>query len=387
MIRIFADENIPFLKGVLEPYAHIEYFPGKQITREILKHADALLIRTRTKCNPELLTGTPVQFIASATIGFDHIDTDFCEKQNIFWTNAPGCNSSSVQQYVAAAMLKISSRFRFSLKDKTIGIIGVGNVGAKVEKFARVMGMNVILCDPPRARKESDGNFTSLENLLKESDIVTIHVPLNDGGEDNTFHLFDEKTLSKIRQGSWLFNTSRGEVTDTDALRKIVSPEKNVGTVIDVWENEPNIDRGLMLKSFISTPHIAGYSTDGKVNGTAMVVNSLCKYFNLPLVNWYPVDVPEPSDAEINIDGEGKSDEAVIGEAVSHSYNIYEDDRKLRSSPADFEKQRGAYPLRREFSSYRINLTEGTEEVHRMLVNLGFKLSPGDTGDPLKKQL
>ncbi len=197
MIRIIADDKIPFLKGVLEPYAKITYLTGNQINRKAVMEADALLVRTRTRCNSELLEGTPVKYIGTATIGFDHIDTDYCEKNNIKWINAPGCNSSSVQQYIAAALLRIASESGFSLRDKTIGIVGVGNVGSKVQKLAGILGMKVILNDPPRARSERTKIFVSLENVLKESDIITLHVPLNMDGRDKTNHFFDGNNFRK----------------------------------------------------------------------------------------------------------------------------------------------------------------------------------------------
>lgn len=375
-MKIVADDKIPFLQGVLEPFADIKYFPGNQITREILKHADALVIRTRTKCTPELLEGTSVQFIGTATIGFDHINAQFCDKQNIQWTNAPGCNSSSVQQYIAAALLKISSEFRFSLKDKTIGIIGVGNVGSKVEKFARILGMKVLLCDPPRARKEGNSNFTKLEILLGESDIVTIHVPLNFGNEDKTYHLFDEKSFKMMKKGAFFINSSRGEVVDTTSVKTVLRSGRLSGAVFDVWENEPDIDLELMTNVFVATPHIAGYSTDGKANGTAMVVNALSEKFNFPLKNWYPHEVPPPVQPVIEIDGKGKNNEEIIKEAIDHTYNINEDDRKLRSSPADFEKLRGDYPLRREFPAYSIKLSNSNKTILKLLEELGFKIVP-----------
>lgn len=382
MIRIIADDKIPFLKGVLEPYADIKYFPGNMITREMLKDADALIIRTRTKCTPQLLRDTSLQFIGTATIGFDHIDTQFCDKQNIHWTNAPGCNSSSVQQYVAAALLKISSDFSFNLKNKSLGIVGVGNVGSKVEKFARIMGMNILLCDPPRARNEGDANFTNLDNLLRDSDIVTVHVPLNLIGEDNTYHLFNETTFSKMKKGAWFFNSSRGEITETSALKNMLKSGILKGAVIDVWENEPDIDTELMAEVFIATPHIAGYSTDGKANGTAMVVNSLSRFFNLPLENWYPNDVPSPSNIDIIIDAKDKSDEEIVREAVFQTYYIEEDDKKLRLSPADFEKQRGNYRLRREFQAFHITLINNKKSTIKLLEALGFNArSVNDTGN------
>jgi len=375
MIKIVADDKIPFLRGALEPHAKVVYIPGKQINREILKDADALLIRTRTKCTENLLEGTGVRFIGTATIGFDHIDTHYCNKHNIRWTNAAGCNSLSVQQYIAAALLKISSEYDFDLKYKTLGIIGVGNVGSKVEKFARTMGMKVLLNDPPRARIEGKKNFRSLRTVLFESDIVTVHVPLNVVGEDCTYHLFDEKSLKKIKKGAWFINSSRGEVTDTYALKKILYSGKLSGAILDVWENEPDIDLELMAQTYIATPHIAGYSTDGKANGTAIVVNSLCKYFNLPSENWYAKNVPPPEFPYISIDCNSKSEEEIIREAVNHTYNINEDNEKLRLSPSDFEKLRGDYPLRREFSSYSIKLIGGTEKVRQILEIMGFRLN------------
>ena len=271
-MKIVADDKIPFLKGVLEPYAEVAYLPGNEISRKDIMDADALLIRTRTKCTESLLKDTRVRFIGTATIGFDHIDTQYCEKNKIIWTNAPGCNSASVQQYMAAAILKLASEFRFSLAGKTLGIIGVGNVGSQVEKLAKLLGMNVLLNDLPRARKEGDKNFVSLGEILYNSDIVTLHVPLNVVGEDSTYHLFDDKTFKKMKKGTWFINASRGEVTDTPSLKRALCSGKFGGAILDVWEHEPDIDIDLMSNTFLSTPHIAGYSTDGKANGTATFV-------------------------------------------------------------------------------------------------------------------
>jgi erythronate-4-phosphate dehydrogenase len=373
-MKIIADDKIPFLKGVLEPYADVAYLPGKEITKKVLAGADALLIRTRTKCTESLLKGTGIKFIGTATIGFDHIDTRYCKKNKIFWTNAPGCNSSSVQQYMAAALLKMASEFRFRLRDKTIGIVGVGNVGSKVEKFARLMGMNVLLNDPPRERKEGGRNFVKLGTILYESDIVTLHVPLNIVGEDLTYHFFDEKTFKKMKKGAWFINTSRGEVAETGAIRKTLYSGKLSGSILDVWENEPDIDLDLMSGTFLATPHIAGYSTDGKANGTSMVINSLSRYFNLPLKNWYPDNIPEPRNPVTTISCSGKTDQEIVMEAVFHTYNIDEDNIRLRFSPSDFEKQRGEYRLRREFPAYTIKLKVGTKQISKLLKNIGFKV-------------
>ncbi len=373
-MKVVADNKIPFLKGVLDSFADVVYLPGNEINNKNLADVDALLVRTRTSCNEELLSGSSVKFIGTATIGFDHIDTDYCDKNNIRWTNAPGCNSSSVQQYITSALLKISSEFRFELKGTTIGIVGVGNVGSKVEKAARLFGMQVLLNDPPRERREGTGNFVSLEEILKKSDIITVHVPLNIEGEDRTYHLFNEEILKKMKRGAWFINSSRGEVVKTLALKMLLGSDKQAGAIIDVWENEPDIDTELLDHIFIATPHIAGYSTDGKANGTAMVVNSMCRYFGLPLKNWYPENIPRPLKPEIVINCTGKSDEDILREAVFHTYNTSDDDIKLRSCPANFEKIRGDYPLRREFPSFTLILRGCSAVVFKKLEGLGFRL-------------
>jgi erythronate-4-phosphate dehydrogenase len=375
MIKIIADDRIPFLRGVLEPYALVEYMPGNKIDKKSLTGADALLIRTRTKCTESLLKGTDIRFIGTATIGFDHIDTRYCESHGIKWTNAPGCNSSSVQQYIAAALLKMSMEFKFDLKDKTIGIIGVGNVGSKVSSFARAVGMNILQNDPPRARKEGDKHFTDFDTVLAEADIITMHVPLNFVGHDKTYHMINDRTVKKMKKGAWIINSSRGEVAETSTLKKGLDTGRIGGVVIDVWEHEPDFDIELMHKTFISTPHIAGYSTDGKANGTSMVVNSLSKFFDIPLGKWYPEKMPEPSAPVIEISGKGKKPEDIIREAVFHSYNITEDDIRLRFSPSDFEKQRSEYPLRREFPAYTVRLGNSSKQVSKMLEALGFNIS------------
>jgi erythronate-4-phosphate dehydrogenase len=234
--------------------------------------------------------------------------------------------------------------------------------------------MNVILNDPPRSRNEGKKKFVDLVPLLSESDIVTVHVPLSFVGEDKTYYLFNDKSFRKMKKGAWFFNSSRGEVTETSSLKKVLGTGKLHGTVLDVWENEPDIDLELMEKAFIATPHIAGYSTDGKANGTAMVVNSLCRYFNLPLENWYPVDIPAPSVSSINIDVKGKSDDEIIREVVMQTYDIKDDDIKLRSNPSYFEKLRADYPLRREFPSYIVNFIGGNKRAQKILEEMGFKI-------------
>ena len=372
-IKIIADNKIPYLKGVLEPYADIEYYPGKMITSRIVKDADALFIRTRTKCNRDLLDGSNVKFITSATIGFDHIDTDYCKKQKIIWTNAPGCNSSSVQQYVASALVTLSRKHGFSLRNKTLGVIGVGHVGTKVVSLAEYLGINVLLNDPPRMRNESPCGFVTLEGILRDCDIITFHVPLNMSGEDKTYHMIDDKLLEQTNHDSFVINTSRGAVADTNALKNALKSGKIAGAVIDVWEGEPEIDNELLDLADIATAHIAGYSADGKANGTAMSVQAVSKFFNLGIENWRPDNILLHDNTVISINNKTKSYEDIIAEAVIATYNIMEDNKRMRQSPGTFEKQREDYPLRREFSSFTVKLSNKDQEVERVLRRMGFK--------------
>ena len=374
MLKIIIDDKIPYLEGVLEPYAEVEYIPGRQITNHVIRNADALVIRTRTKCDENLLKGTPVKFIATATIGFDHIDADYCNVNNIIWTNAPGCNSSSVMQYVTTALLKLERDRQLTLKGSTIGVVGVGNVGSKVAEAAGILGMKVLLNDPPRERREGIGRFVPIEEILSKSDVITLHVPLNMSGEDRTYHLVNDETLGMIKEGSWLINTSRGEVTDNIALKRALNKGRLAGIVLDVWENEPDIDRELLRKVFIATPHIAGYSADGKANGTSMSVHALSSFFNLPLTDWYPDNVPDPAQPLIALGGDGSRVEDIIAEAVFHTYRIEDDDRRLRSSPSEFERLRGNYPLRREFPFYSVKISDHTRKSTEILGKLGFRI-------------
>ena len=233
--------------------------------------------------------------------------------------------------------------------------------------------MRVLLNDPPRERNEGRNHFCDLEQILDESDIISLHVPLNINGQDRTLNMFNHDTFRQIRKGTWLINTSRGEVVETEALKKAIESDIVAGAVLDVWENEPELDIPLMHMSFLATPHIAGYSTDGKANGTSIVVWALSAYFDLPLADWTPAEIPPPPQPYISIDCDGKNIEEIVRRAVFHSYNIMEDDIKLRFDPARFEKIRGEYPLRREFNAYIIKLTGATAEIRKILETMGFR--------------
>ncbi len=373
MIKIVADDKIPFLKGALEEFADAVYLPGAKIAKKDLLDADALLVRTRTRCDASTLEGTKVKFVATATIGYDHIDTDYCESHGVFWTNAPGCNSASVAQYIASTLLSLALKDGFSLKGRVLGVVGVGNVGSKVAKVGEALGMRVLLNDPPRERAEGKGKFHSLDALLAESDIVSIHVPLTDEGPDKTFHLGDEAFFKKLSKRPYVINSSRGEVVSGDALKKALAQGLVKGAALDVWENEPDIDLDLMEALFQATPHIAGYSTDGKANGTSMSVNALARHFKLPMEEFSPSNVPQPPCPVIELE-QGASFEETVFKAVAKSYDVREDDARLRAKPSCFEQQRGDYPLRREFPAYAIKPKGKVEaDVLEALAKLGFK--------------
>ena len=374
-MKVVADDKIPFLKGVLESEGiEVVYLPGAKTTAADIANADAIITRTRTKCNEKLLEYSAVKFIATATIGFDHIDTDYVEKRGICWTNAPGCNSSSVAQYITSLRLNLAVKHNFKLADKVLGVVGVGYVGKKVAAVGRALGMKVLLNDPPRARAEGDKEFVSLDIVAQKADIITIHVPLEYEGEDKTFHLADEEFLNKLTQKQFIINASRGEVVDNAALRKVLEKRSIAGGVLDVWENEPEIDLELLNLLDYATPHIAGYSTDGKVNGTSMSVNALAKFFNLSerLQNWYPDNVPVPENTVIESPADGSLEEKLLY-IVSQSYNIADDTKALKQTPQDFEKLRGNDPLRREFGIFTV--VNADSQCAEVLKNLGFKVN------------
>jgi erythronate-4-phosphate dehydrogenase len=378
-MKIVADDKIPYLQGVLEPYAEVVYKPGKAISNRDVKDADALIIRTRTKCDANLLEGSSVKFIATATIGFDHIDQNYCRENNIYWTNAPGCNSSSVQQYIASVLAKLFRTEETLPGQSTLGIIGVGNVGSKVEKLGRTLGMKVMLNDPPREREEGGDQWSSLEEVIEKADIISLHVPLNTEGANKTHHLADRNFLDKIKPNTILINTSRGEVVDNAALKQALKEKTLKTAVLDVWENEPNIDQELMELLALATPHIAGYSRDGKANGTAQSIRTLSRFFGLGLDDWYPGNIEKPENPVIRIKPYGKPAQEIVLEAIEATYDVSADDSRLRENPETFEKQRGDYPVRREFHAYQLAVNENYPESSvKQLEKLGFQTIKSD---------
>ena len=389
-MKIIIDNKIPFIKGVFEPYAEVLYLPGKETTPELVKDADALITRTRTICNENLLKGSSVKAIATATIGFDHIDTGWCEANGIWWTNAPGCNSWSVKQYVSSVLVSLAKKHGLDLGDLTIGVVGVGNVGTKVAAAASALGMKVLLNDPPRVRANDYPSipgvgrdaFVDLDSIVKNADIITLHVPLEKGGEDPTWHLFDAERLSTLRADQILINSSRGPVVDNRALKAALEAKGLKGAVLDVWEGEPNLDAGLVGLLDFATPHIAGYSADGKANGTMMSVQAIASRFGLPLTDWRPYEIPAPTHGvntgaeaqSFTIDAAGKSRQQVLSEAILYAFDVAVDSDALRSDLSAFERLRGDYPVRREPSAFTITLENGSLELSEALKQLDFKV-------------
>jgi erythronate-4-phosphate dehydrogenase len=373
-MKFIIDDKIPYIQGALEPFGEVLYLSGPKTTPAIAKDADAIITRTRTICNEELLAGSAVKIIATATIGFDHIDTEYCDRVGIKWTNAPGCNSKSVEQYIASALFVLAERKGFELKGKTIGVVGVGQVGSKVARVCELFGMNVLLNDPPRARAEGHEQFCSIEKIMQEADFITLHVPLNIQGEDATYHMADERFFSTLKRKPYVFNSCRGEVLDTEAAKVAIEKKWISGLVIDCWENEPNLDLDLLKLVDLATPHIAGYSKDGKANGTTMSIQALSRFFGLGIDHWKAQQVEVPENTLLELDGSSLSEEALLSKAVLSTYDIRTDDTHLRSNPALFEKLRGDYPVRREYPVYTVKCLNVGKNVQEKLASLGFKI-------------
>ena len=323
-MKVVIDHKIPYIKEAIEKIAdEVVFLPGNAFTPGAVKDADALIVRTRTRCNRELLEGSQVKFIATATIGYDHIDTAYCQEAGITWTNCPGCNAGSVEQYIFSTLCLLKEKKGLDLKKATLGIVGVGHVGSRVKRMAESLGMKVLLNDPPRADQGEEG-FVDLPTILRECDVITFHTPLNREGKYATYHLVDEDLLFSLKRTPFIINASRGEVVDTASLLAALAAGKVRGAVIDTWEYEPCISRELLEVAFLATPHIAGYSADGKANATRMSLEALCKFFGIE------------ADFKI-VPPEGPCD-----------YDPTRDSEWLKAAPEKFEWFRGNYPIRRE---------------------------------------
>ncbi len=367
-MKLTVDENIVLAEKAFSLFGNVALVNGRNITPEILHNTDILIVRSVTKVNRRLLEKSPVKFVGTATIGTDHLNLEYLKSRDIHFANAPGCNSYSVAEYVFAALLSLAEKNHFKLKDKSIGVVGVGNIGSKVIRFAESLGVKVLKNDPPLERAGAGSGYSPLENILN-SDIVTLHVPLNKGGKDNTIHLIGERELLLLKKNAILINASRGPVVDNNALKKILS-QKKLNAVLDVWENEPTPDNELVKKVSIATPHIAGYSFDGKLNGTKMVFEALNDFlgtdFNFPY---------EENKKKRRLECSMFSDiEDILRCAFRQAYNITEDDKRFRKIFSDkkniglrFDELRKNYHKREEFCNFAITIKEKSESVNKIL--------------------
>ncbi len=377
-INIAVDKNILFGAEAFGQFGRVAIVDGRNLTKEELSGTDILIIRSVTNVNAELLEGTPVRFVGTTTIGTDHLDKDFLRKNEIAFASAPGCNSFSAAEYVLTAMVEISVEKDFPLEGKTIGIIGVGNIGSKVKRFAEALGMKTNLNDPPLFRAGKLKEAVPLENALR-SDVVTFHVPLNFEGEDATFHLLDEN-ISSIKNNALLINASRGAVVNNLKLLRRLNEAGNPLTILDVWEGEPEINAELLQKVDLATPHIAGYSLEGKANGTLMIYKALAGFLKKE-ASWKP-DFPPVEKEVIEISRyDGFTD--LLRQVLANIYNVKEDDAKMRKTlelPAKerrkyFDSLRKNYPVRREFVNFKIRLEKKESEVADRLKALRFEVA------------
>lgn len=344
-MKIVADCDIPYLSGVLEPYAEMRYIKGARICADDVRDADALIVRTRTLCGKELLSGSAVRFIGTATIGTDHIDLPYCAERGIVVSSAAGCNARGVLQWVSAVLVFLSRKYGMQPDKTTIGVVGVGNVGGLVAHYARMWGYDVLCCDPLRQKAESLGpedGFVDLPMLLRASDIVTLHTPLTQTGEYATLGIIDADAFRQMRSGAAIINCARGGIVDEGALLCEMRSGRIVSSAVDTWEGEPDINRALLEASDIATPHIAGYSSQGKAAGTSMTVRALARFFGItPLYDWYPAEAPKSTPRKITW--------KAVSENIGRYFDIAAQSESLKNNPEKFEEMRNGYLYREEF--------------------------------------
>lgn len=327
-LHIIVERNVRFVEGLLEQFGTVKYLAPEEISAERVQKADALFIRTRNRCDAALLDGSQCRFIGTATIGTDHIDLPYCASRGITAVNAPGCNAPAVAQYVMASILAIANR---PIEQYTIGIIGVGHVGSIVERWARRMGMEALVNDPPRQAAEGSDNWSTLDEIAERADIITVHTPL----DATTRHLLDDAYISTFRRSPIVINAARGPIADTDALIRGIDSGKIHHLVIDCWENEPDISRELLRRATIATPHIAGYSLEGKIRAARMVLDEFSRTFSLPHIEM-PQSAPAGAASKVS------------PAAIARSYHPEDDTARLKDAPETFETLRNTYALRHE---------------------------------------
>lgn len=378
-MNILADENIPQVKEAFANFGEVRLAHGRHISGEMLKDADVLIVRSITDVNRNLLHGSKVKFVGTATIGTDHIDREYLRTRDIYFADAAGCNSYSVAEYVITAVAKIFSEEEKGFAGKTFGIIGYGNIGTKVAVFARALGFETIINDPPLERNLGKENFRSLSDAL-QCDVVTFHVPLNKTGIDKTVHLLNEENIGEVKSGAILINSSRGPVIKNSALKQRLLKNRNIRTVLDVWENEPVIDTELLGLVDIASAHIAGYSLEGKLNGTFFIYNKFCEFIKCQ-PEWKP-DYPQ-IDRPVIDPLKTNSFEDLIAEITGKVYDISLDSDLIKQiisiNPEErgryFDQLRKTYRIRREFDNYSVILKEANYSIANALRTLRFKLT------------
>ena len=356
--------------------------PDREITRDDLTDADALIVRSKTQINAELLKGTPVKFVGTATAGTDHIDAAYLGQHGIYWCAAPGCNANSVSEYLIAALLTLRARHGFDLAGKTIGVIGCGHVGSRVVKKCEMLGMNVLRNDPPLAAGSNDPDFQLLENVLAESDIVTLHVPLVKTGPWPTDRMADYCFFEKLKPGAIFINAARGSVADYDALLAAQEGGAVSRTIVDVWSPEPAFRTDVLKVADLASPHIAGHSYEGKLNGTIACYNELCNFFEIHKTWNIAASLPEPEVPDIEIDCTGRDDEEILHNIIKQVYDIEIDDRLIRQAAIhseidrarNFDSLRKNYRNRREFKNTEVRATNASPELTRKIKALGFRI-------------
>ena len=380
-MKIIADANIPFVAECFSSIGEVKVAGGREITPGIVGDADVLLVRSITPVGADLLTGSKVRFVATATIGFDHIDVDFLRRNNIGFASAPGSNANSAAEYVIAGLLEMGRKYEIDLEEKSIGIIGVGNVGSRVANKCAALGMQIYLNDPPLQRDTGEGKYLLLKELF-DCDFITLHTPLTFEGVDKTYHLADEKFFKSLKERCVFVNASRGGVVDSEALKTAIRSGRLRAVLLDVWENEPNIDMELLETVDIGTPHIAGYSLDGKIAGMIMIYKAVCEYFGLEAEFEIEDFLPEPAVRQLRIETSTNNEQDALADAVQKIYNIREDDARLRrvcDKPVEkrgefFDSLRKNYPVRREFQNTRIVSESSCKSIADKLAGIGFKI-------------
>ncbi|GAA0687326.1 4-phosphoerythronate dehydrogenase PdxB [Marinobacterium maritimum] len=371
-LTIVADENIPALAPLFQRFGTLRTCAGRSMRAEDLKDADVVLVRSVTRVNQALLAGTPVRFVGTATIGTDHIDQDWLRQQGIGFSSAPGCNADSVVEYVLSSLLQLAFEQRFNLLDKVVGIVGVGNVGGRLQQRLQALGIRVCLCDPPRQAVEG-GDFLSLDQMLVEVDILALHTPLIQSGEWPTYHLLNAENLPRLKQNAILLNAGRGPVIDNTALLEVSLARPDLTLVMDVWEHEPAVCARLAERCAIATPHIAGYSLDGKIRGTWMLYRALCEQLGLPVETELKDVLPASSVRSLTL-----TDAEDLLTPARLVYDPYRDDRAFRKivhlpeaeQRQAFDRLRREYPERREYCTLQLAIEDDTPGNH--LRAMGF---------------